>query len=314
MSPEVLRGKPLNEKADVYSFAIVMWEVLTRKEPFENHDSYNNFVRAVCDNKERPPIPDGTHPTLIRLMDACWHEDVDLRPAFSSIITLLDEAQLQIGIPDEDTRKFWRKLSGGGNKERIPFATFAKHLWHELGLFAANPKTASYKCMHSLLAQRHEHDEVETVSMEQLGLFHHWFGPLFKKSSEGTVVDLVQMICNEPWFHGDVSRQESEQSLAGKKGYFLIRLSMTDPEASPYTISKVSSDGVLNHQRVYVNPHGEGFYVISKSGSKSTEISASDLPGLVKQLKKLIGKGLEGNKYRSFFMEEPQNGGYQDES
>jgi len=122
------------------------------------------------------------------------------------------------------------------------------------------------------------------------------------------------MTCNESWFHGDISRQESEQLLAGKKGAFLIRLSMTDPEASPYTISKVSSEGVLNHQRIYVQANGSGYYVISKSGSKSTEITGTNLSDLVKKFKKIIGKPLEGNKYRSFFLAEPQNGGYQDES
>lgn len=69
MSPEVLRGKPLNEKSDVYSFAIVLWEVMTRKEPFETHDSYNNFVRAVCDKRERPPIPADVPAPIKKLME-----------------------------------------------------------------------------------------------------------------------------------------------------------------------------------------------------------------------------------------------------
>lgn len=313
MSPEVLRGKPLNEKADIYSFAIVCWEILTRKEPFENHDSYNNFVRAVCDDKERPPIPEGTHPSLASLMEACWHEDCDLRPAFSAILPILDDAMLKIGIPDPNMRTFWKKLSGGGYKDRLPFTTFAKHLWHELGLGSAVPKTASYKCMHSLLANRHDHDEDDTVSIEKLGLFYHWFGPLFKKSAEGTIVDMVQLICSKSWFHGDISRQESEQLLSGKKSAFLIRLSMTDPETSPYTISKVNSEGVINHQRIYAQNNAPGYYVVSKSGSKSTEIQAPDLSELVHKLKKLIGKPLEGNKYRSFFLSEPEMGGYEEE-
>lgn len=48
MAPEVLMGRPLSEKADVYSFGIVLWELFTYKEPFDSHDNYERFVEAVC--------------------------------------------------------------------------------------------------------------------------------------------------------------------------------------------------------------------------------------------------------------------------
>jgi len=35
MAPEVMAAEIFNEKADVYSFGIVLWEILTRREPFE---------------------------------------------------------------------------------------------------------------------------------------------------------------------------------------------------------------------------------------------------------------------------------------
>lgn len=44
MAPEVLSGKRFSEKVDVYSFALVLWEMLTGNEPFEEFDSYNRYL------------------------------------------------------------------------------------------------------------------------------------------------------------------------------------------------------------------------------------------------------------------------------
>jgi serine/threonine protein kinase len=57
MAPEVLTGLPLDEKADVYSYGIVLWELFTQTEPYEDHTQYKGFVKAVCQLNERPPIP-----------------------------------------------------------------------------------------------------------------------------------------------------------------------------------------------------------------------------------------------------------------
>ena len=35
MSPEVLRNEPYNEKADVFSYGCVLWELYTRQDPYK---------------------------------------------------------------------------------------------------------------------------------------------------------------------------------------------------------------------------------------------------------------------------------------
>ena len=48
MAPEVMLFKPFNEKVDVYSFGIVLWEIVMRQAPFPHHTDYNVFRDAVC--------------------------------------------------------------------------------------------------------------------------------------------------------------------------------------------------------------------------------------------------------------------------
>ena len=38
MAPELLEGQPYDHKIDIYSFSIVLWEILTGKEPYEEID------------------------------------------------------------------------------------------------------------------------------------------------------------------------------------------------------------------------------------------------------------------------------------
>jgi serine/threonine protein kinase len=60
-APEVLSGLPYGQSADVYSFAIVMWEISTRRLPYENIKNSWDVARFVIEGN-RPPI-DGMCPT-----------------------------------------------------------------------------------------------------------------------------------------------------------------------------------------------------------------------------------------------------------
>mmetsp|Transcript_33006 Transcript_33006/g.50550 ORF Transcript_33006/g.50550 Transcript_33006/m.50550 type:complete len:128 (-) Transcript_33006:121-504(-) len=55
MAPEVLENNPYSYKADVYSFGIVMWEILAREPPFAEHKPHQ-IIYGVINHKERPPL------------------------------------------------------------------------------------------------------------------------------------------------------------------------------------------------------------------------------------------------------------------
>jgi serine/threonine protein kinase len=68
----VLSGHLASEKSDVYAFAIVLWEIMTRKSPFSNVRSFEEFLDDVIDNHKRPPIPEDMDPGLKKLIEECW--------------------------------------------------------------------------------------------------------------------------------------------------------------------------------------------------------------------------------------------------
>lgn len=59
-----------------------------------------------------------------------------------------------------------------------------------------------------------------------------------------------------------------------KPGTYLVRVSLTDPEKTPFTISKVGKDGKISHQRINIMKDRSGFYVYLKSSKGQKKIEA----------------------------------------
>lgn len=99
MAPEVINHQPYDQKADVFSFAIVLWELVTAKIPYDNMTP----LQAALGVRQgrRPDLPTNTHPKLLELMQKCWETDPAIRPSFSEIkvelVRLLEEVQGSTG-------------------------------------------------------------------------------------------------------------------------------------------------------------------------------------------------------------------------
>ena len=88
-APEVLRNQQYSEKCDVFSFAILMWELLTREEPYAGMPPFQ-IVFAVASEGRRPTIPDNCPVEYAELTRECWNEYAEDRPTFSEVIGKLE--------------------------------------------------------------------------------------------------------------------------------------------------------------------------------------------------------------------------------
>ncbi len=97
-APEIFRAMQDNRqfeytaKADVYSFAMVCYEILSGREPFEDHPrSQFHFLIDSFAVHERPTLPgDQNHP-LNQLIRTCWDDVPEQRPTFRDILSKLED-------------------------------------------------------------------------------------------------------------------------------------------------------------------------------------------------------------------------------
>ncbi|PXF47022.1 Serine/threonine-protein kinase CTR1 [Gracilariopsis chorda] len=91
MAPEVMNGQAYLQKADVYSYGIVCWEIFCRRIPFGRSVEPFQLIQKVAFKGERPPFEskDEVPPSVKSLVQACWHQQVDMRPDFSDITETL---------------------------------------------------------------------------------------------------------------------------------------------------------------------------------------------------------------------------------
>jgi serine/threonine protein kinase len=94
MCLEMMKGQSYNEKVDVWSFGMVLYELTTNTIPYHHCQNQVQIIAKVCKKKKTPPLPKNTaqiHPILLGLMKKCWNWKPRKRPSFTQIVQILRE-------------------------------------------------------------------------------------------------------------------------------------------------------------------------------------------------------------------------------
>jgi serine/threonine protein kinase len=88
IAPEVLAGGSFTAKADIYSFAYIMWEIASGRPPFSDRPHDHSLALEIC-HGFRESIESDTPLFYEILMKKCWDADPSKRPDAEEIVDAL---------------------------------------------------------------------------------------------------------------------------------------------------------------------------------------------------------------------------------
>ncbi|XP_050295852.1 mitogen-activated protein kinase kinase kinase 7 [Anthonomus grandis grandis] len=90
MAPEVFSTSRYTEKCDVFSWGIILWEVIARRKPFYNQSSSAFSIMWAVHKGKRPPLIRNCPPCIEKLMVESWHHIPDNRPSMEQIVCKME--------------------------------------------------------------------------------------------------------------------------------------------------------------------------------------------------------------------------------
>jgi len=254
MAPEKMQRKDYTDKVDVFSFAIILWEITTRQKPYAGFTDPTAFYRAVCFNKERPPFVHEVPLAVKNLIIECWSDNPDERPSFKDIAYRLDSIIAECVVREVHASRYWKEhylSEKNGLFEYVDWGSFVYDLRRRLGNF----DDEYFETLQKLLVETKQEGgrKLQIVSMIRFDMVSKWFPYFFTRERGVAVINEVIFLMQQPWFHGDIASDLANTALSeAPADSFLIRLSSKDPLNDPFTLSLKSNQ----HRRISRSPHG----------------------------------------------------------
>jgi len=303
MAPEMITDYEFDEKADVYSFGILVWELAFWKWAWDELPTKKDVFESVTKGK-RPVIPQDTGETLRLLLELAWDQNPVDRPTFSSILStqVLDRVVLEHYVNFDRNKLGWELWFDYFLELReVPVADFMDALFATLQVDTPKEDSLQYRLVvELLLPEKSQEDEGGNVTLQNYARLLESFGPL----ETGTAfLERIRKSLIIGGFHGLIETKQAERILGRRPGTFLIRYSTT-PGA--FAISVVTERETLKHYRI-VHQAGQPFTLLLANKSHNY----NSLPALIEAHGgPLFLKSPLHSKYDSILEESMQQEGY----
>lgn len=148
---QVLEGIAYNSKIDIYSFGVLLCEIVARTLPFAdryNIESFHDIVEAVLEDGAMPTIPAWCDSTFRPIIMQCLDRDPSRRPTFPEVVRLLHKLGERTDdewFESQDLPRLSAMLAAPERSRQEQAAT-------EIAHFAADSRKSCLQCGHDPLA------------------------------------------------------------------------------------------------------------------------------------------------------------------
>jgi tRNA A-37 threonylcarbamoyl transferase component Bud32 len=257
-APEVLGGAACSQASDVYSFGMLLYEMLGDALPWPKAMADERVVVEVCVRKRRPPIDDAWPRALRDLLAHCWRAEPAERPTFAEVVPRIDAACIDAALHfHEAACRFWQHcfqrrravpvaefvaafdchFGAAAFRHADDVATFQHAVERQLRLAAAIVASADSGNGAAAAAAAAHH-----VDIDFFDDLVHFFGLAPDAANVRVLVGRYVLLCRAPFFCADVSRADAQRMLAAtqRAATFLLRYSASG--GRHFTLSTTIAD------------------------------------------------------------------------
>jgi len=115
-APEVMQHRKYSTKADVFSFAICLWEMTTRQKPYSDLEPYQIVIEVAVHNR-RPELTEEVTSYFSDAIEACWKTDPESRPSFIDLVEYFES--ISCPEPIHKTPYDYAEVTGGSLRDVV---------------------------------------------------------------------------------------------------------------------------------------------------------------------------------------------------